>query len=208
MKFSELIAIAGDEPVFSTGHLLVGDISPQGIRAQLSRWVSEGRLIMLRRGLYTIAPPYRTKTPSPFVVANALSPGSYVSCQSALSWHGVIPEGVEMVTSVTPGRPGIHTNPLGTFILRHIKPDLLWGYESVPMPGGGSARIALPEKALLDLLYLEHKGGSPAYIRQLRLSGHGELSAAVLLRFARRWGSPGMFAAAETVIEELEGSGQ
>ena len=208
MKFSKLIAIAGDEPVFGTGHLLAGDVSPQGIRAQLSRWVSEGRLIMLRRGLYTIAPPYRTKTPSPFVVANAVSPGSYVSCQSALSWHGVIPEGVKAVTSVTPGRPGIHKNPLGTFIQRHVKPDLHWGYEIVPMPGGGNARIALPEKALLDLLYLEHGGGSPAYIRQLRLSGHGELSAAILLRFARRWGSPGMIRAAGTVIDELGGNGQ
>ncbi len=207
MKFNELIAIAGDEPVFSTGHLLAGDVSPQGIRAQLSRWVSEGRLIMLRRGLYTIAPPYRTKTPSPFVVANALSPGSYVSCQSALSWHGVIPEGVKAITSVTPGRPGIHTNPLGTFIQRHVKPDLLWGFENAPMPEGGSARMALPEKALLDLLYLEHGGGSPEYIRQLRLSGHGELSAAVLRQFARRWGSPGMLGAAETVIDELEGNG-
>ncbi len=208
MKFTELIAIVGDEPVFSTGHLLVGDVSPQGIRAQLSRWASEGRLIMLRRGLYTFAPPYRTKTPSPFVVANALSPGSYVSCQSALSWHGVIPEGVKSVTSVTPGRPGIYTNPLGTFIQRHMKPDLLWGFESAPMPWGGSARMALPEKALLDLLYLEHGGGSPEYIRQLRLSGQGGLSAALLRQFARRWGSPGMLAAAEKVIDELEWSGQ
>lgn len=208
MKFGELIEIVRDEPVFSTGLLLAGDVSPQGIRAQLSRWVREGRLIMLRRGLYAIAPPYRTKTPSPFVVANALSPGSYVSCQSALSWHGVIPEGVKAVTSVTPGRPGIHTNPLGTFIQRHVTPDLLWGFENAPMPEGGSARMALPEKALLDLLYLEHAGGSPEYIRQLRLSGHGELSGAILRQFARRWGSPGMIRAAGTVIDELEGNGQ
>lgn len=208
MKFQELMAIVGSEPVFSTGLLLAGDVSPGGIRAQLSRWVSEGRLIMLRRGLYTLFPPYRTGTPSPFVVANALSSGSYVSCQSALSWHGVIPEGVPSVTSVTAGRPGIVTNPLGTFIQRHVKPSLLWGFESTPMPGGGTARIALPEKALLDLLYLEHGGGSPEYIRQLRLSGHGELSPTVLRQFAKRWRSPGMIRAAETVIDELGGNGQ
>jgi hypothetical protein len=76
------------------------------------------------------------------------------------------------------------------------------------MPGGGTARVASPEKGLLDLLYLEQEGGSPEYVRQLRLSGHGELSASILRQFAKRWSSPGMIRAAATVIDELEGNGQ
>ncbi|MEK6630557.1 MAG: hypothetical protein AABY89_07470, partial [Acidobacteriota bacterium] len=53
--------------------------------------------------------------PHPFLVANALHRGSYVSLQSALAFHGVIPEQVPTVTNVGPGRPETVRTVLGTF---------------------------------------------------------------------------------------------
>lgn len=91
MKFEQLLAAVGDEPVFETGLLLAGEVDPSDVRRQLSRWVASGRLFQLRRGLYALAPPFQKVLPHPFLVANRLVGGSYVSLQSALAHHGLIP---------------------------------------------------------------------------------------------------------------------
>ena len=85
MKFSELVHLVADEPVFETGMLLVGGVDAVNLRRQLSRWTRNGRLLQLRRGLYALAPPWQKRRPHPFLVANRLAPGSYVSGHSALA---------------------------------------------------------------------------------------------------------------------------
>jgi len=57
MKFSQLVEVVQDEPVFDTGLLLAGQVEPKNIRKQLTRWTNSGRLFQLRRGLYSLAPP-------------------------------------------------------------------------------------------------------------------------------------------------------
>lgn len=169
MKFDQLIEIVDDEPVFETGLLLAGDVDPADVRRQLSRWTQAGRIYQLRRGLYTLAPPFRKAKPHPFVVANRMVRSSYVSCQSGLSHHHLIPEYVPVVTSVTTGRPGGWDTPLGRFEFRHIQTRLLRGYRSMELGGGQRAFVASPEKALLDLIYLHPGGDSPLYLGELRL---------------------------------------
>ena len=105
MKFEDLVAIVGDEPVFETGLLLAGRSDAAHVRTQLSRWTRAGRILQLRRGLYTLAPPWRKRVPHPFLVANRLVPGSYVSGVSVLAFAHVIPEYVAEVTSVTGKSP-------------------------------------------------------------------------------------------------------
>ncbi|MCI0613124.1 hypothetical protein L0244_09055, partial [bacterium] len=85
MEFTNLVKIAGDEPAFETGLLLAGEVDPTDVRRQLSRWTKAGRLHQLRRGLYALAPPFQKVKPHPFVIANRMVRGSYVSCQSALA---------------------------------------------------------------------------------------------------------------------------
>jgi predicted transcriptional regulator of viral defense system len=85
MEFSSFLEIVGDEPVFETGLLLAGDVDHSDVRRQLSRWTKAGRLYRLRRGVYTLAPPYQKTRPHSFVVANALVRGSYVSLQAPLT---------------------------------------------------------------------------------------------------------------------------
>ena len=92
MIFEKLLKIVEAEPVFETGLLLAGDENPFDVRKQLSRWVNSGRIYQLRRGLYALAPPYQKTTPHPFLIANRMVRGSYVSCQSALAFYGLIPE--------------------------------------------------------------------------------------------------------------------
>ena len=63
---------APDEPLFETSLLLAGEVNPDYLRVQLTRWKNAGRIIQLRRGLYALAPPYRKVRPHPFLIANRL----------------------------------------------------------------------------------------------------------------------------------------
>ncbi len=131
MKFSELLAVVGDEPVFETALLLAGQVDAADVRRQLSRWETAGHLYQVRRGLYALAPPFARCQPHPFLVANRMVRGSYVSLQTALAYYGLIPEGTPIVTSVTTTRPGAWKTPLGDFNFRKIKVELFFGYELV-----------------------------------------------------------------------------
>ena len=203
MKFNELLQIIKNTTVFTTGLLLAGDVDKAVIRSQISRWVREGKVIRLERGCYSLAPPYSDGIPSSFVLANAMKPASYVSCQSALAWYGLIPEYVPSVVSVTYGRTDTVSNKLGNFIYRHVKSSLLWGFETMNVSKGESARIACPEKALLDLVYLETGGDSKSYLEQLRLQNTDELDKEKLVSFAHRWGKPKLERAAGRILSIL-----
>jgi predicted transcriptional regulator of viral defense system len=202
MEFETLLSTVGDEPVFETGLLLAGDRSPGYVRRQLSGWVDSGRLWQLRRGLYTLAPPYQQAAPHPFLVANRLMSGSYVSLQSALAYYGLIPEHVAVVTSVTTERPGEWDTPLGTFLYRHIRPGLFYGYRRVDLGVDHQrAFIASPAKALLDTVYLRPGGDSRDYLASLRLQNLDQLDQHELRRLADRAGKPKLLRAVDVILE-------
>ena len=198
MRFQELAEIVSDEPLFETGLLLAGAVDPADLHRQLSRWTRTGRIQQLRRGLYALAPPWRKQTPHPFLVANRLAPGSYVSGLSALAFAHVIPEHVAEVTSVTTGRPHVRRTPLGRFSFRHVKPGLLFGCHHVDLGQGRHAFVAAPEKALLDLVHLHPGGDDEAYLRELRLD-FDALQLDVLGAFAETAAMPKLARAAERI---------
>ena len=169
MRFEELVAAVADEPVFETGLLLAGPGDPGNVRRQLSRWVRGGKVHQMRRGLYALAPPWQRRVPHPFLLANRLAPGSYVSGPAALSFAHAIPEYVPEVTSVTPGRPHTRQLPSGRFSFRHLKADRVFGYRLLDLGGDQQAFVATPEKALLDSVYLQPGGDEREYLRELRL---------------------------------------
>ena len=181
MQFASLLAAVGDEPLFETGFLLAGDVDPADVRRQLSRWVASGQIVQLRRGLYALAPPHRKTEPHPFLAANRLVRGSYVSLQSALAHHGLIPEHVPVVTSVTTGRPQHRENPFGSFEYHHCSPARLTGYRVEKLGGGQEALVATPAKALGDLIRLVPGADSVAYLSELRLTNLEKLGPVELL---------------------------
>ena len=199
MEFRELLNTVGDEPVFETGLLLAGKVDPADVRRQLSRWTNAGWLYQLRRGVYALSPPYQKVKPHPFVIANALVRGSYVSLQAALAHYGLIPEVTPVVTSVTTGRPGRWQTPLGAYEFRHVKAAWFHGYRRLDVGGGQHAFVAAPEKALLDLVYLQAGGDAPAYLEALRLQALDRLDPDSLARLAEASGSPKLRRAAQHV---------
>lgn len=125
-----------------------------------------------------------SSTLHPFLVANRLVRGSYVSLQSALAHHGLIPEHVPVpvTTSVTTGRPQHRENPFGSFEYHHCGPDRLTGYRVERLGGGQEALVATPAKALADLIHLVPGADSRAYLSELRLTSLEKLDPAELLQ--------------------------
>ncbi len=202
MDFQRLVEIVQDEPVFETGLLLAGQVDPNNIRRQLTRWTQAGRLYQLRRGLYALAPPYQKVKAHPFVIANRLVRGSYVSAQSALAHYDLIPESVPTVVSVCSCRPGHRDTPLGSFLFRHVRRKYLGGYQLLEMGDGQQALIAIPEKALLDLVYLTPEGDSAEYIQSLRLQNLENLNVRSLRDVAGIFNRPKLQRAVEVLIEQ------
>lgn len=204
MKFDHLVSQTARQPIFETGFLLAGAVDPLDVRRQLSRWAQAGKVIQLRRGVYMLAAPYRQSSPHPFSVANAMLPGSYVSLQSALAHYGLIPEYVPQTLSVTTLRPSQWRNPLGDFRFHHITPNLFFGYQKVGLVAGQEAFVALPEKALLDLIHLTPHGDDPMFLAGLRLQNLDTLERGRLKSLAERASKPKWLRAARRLFSLIE----
>lgn len=88
-----------------------------------------------------------------FTLANFLYQPSYVSFETALNFYGILSQFPYEVTSATLKKTGQKTFADKLFSYTHLKKKLFWGYEK-----RGEFLIAVPEKALLDQIYLSSKG--------------------------------------------------
>lgn len=176
MKFEELLAMDFPGGLFKSGQLMAGRRSPEGVRRQLARWVTSGRVVPLRRGVYLLKRPYTETRAHPFAIANNLNSPSYVSLQSALSYYGIIPEFVPVTTSITTGRTELLDTALGRFQFRHVKHELFYGFLEVEVARKEQVLLATAQKALVDLIYLTPDSDNPHYLKELRLSFPEEFS--------------------------------
>ncbi len=109
-----------------------------------------GEIVRVKKGLYVFGEDYRRRPYSREFLANLVYGPSFVSLDYALSYHGLIPERVEQVTSVTSGRARKFDTPVGTFIYRPVPVDSFhFGMQRVER-GDVSFLIASPERALAD----------------------------------------------------------
>jgi predicted transcriptional regulator of viral defense system len=117
---------------------------------KISRMEKEGDIIRLKRGLYVSGKPDSTSAISPELIANHLYSPSYVSCESALSYYGIIPEHVFLMRSVALPRSRRFSTPLGDFEYLQSDPKVYpVGVQSV-VSGSTAFMMATPEKALCD----------------------------------------------------------
>ncbi len=119
----------------------------------------------------------------------------------------MIPEHVPVTTSVTTSRPARWETPLGIFDFRHIQIPFFDGFRMVDLGDKQQAFIAIPEKALLDLIYLQPGGETLDYLVELRLSNLDRLDWQLLKRFARKTQKPKLLRAVATIqgLAEKEG---
>lgn len=124
----------------------------------VNRSLRHGELLQLRRGLYVVAPTRLVKLPHPFVLAQALQPGSYVSFETALGFHGWIPEAVPVTLSVPPGRRQLTLQHAALGLFRFVPLALQRGQFLAAVErqnfAGQTALVAQPLRALLDMVCL------------------------------------------------------
>jgi predicted transcriptional regulator of viral defense system len=105
---------------------------------------------------------------SPRDLVNILRPESYISLESALVEKGVITQSPSVLTCVTPGYPQSFRSRSVNITYRKISTDLYWGTEE-KATRYNKYRIAEPEKALLDWIYLSRQEGLPTPLDELQL---------------------------------------
>lgn len=171
MKFKELAKKARNWPIFSIEDCQKW-FPATGRRTlifQLSSYVKQGDLLRLKRGVYLLN---QQPFPHPFAIASRLDPQAIISLEAILNRTGIIPDIPFATTAVTPGRTATVRlrNSTQQFIFRHIKPTLIFGFKLEEYPPY-TARVAEPEKALLDLLWFHRfERDGAAYIHELRLT--------------------------------------
>ncbi|MCX6089826.1 MAG: hypothetical protein NTX88_05570 [Candidatus Atribacteria bacterium] len=202
MKWDEFLKQVRHLPVIESEMLLTGMADPSALSVQLVRWTRAGKIIQVKRGVYLLSEIYRkTDVYEPHLASILIKP-SYISLEKALEFHGLIPEGVPVYTSVTTKRPGRLITPVGIFDYRHLKPSLFWGYKSVSLRQQ-TAFIAHPEKALLDFFYLKKIKVTPESLEEMRLQNWEIINNQTLITYANRFQKPGILAAAKTLQQYL-----
>jgi len=141
-----------------------GEVNP----VQLNQWANKGLIIQLRRGIYI----FKNQEIDLNLIANEIKI-SYISLESALSYYQLIPEAVFGITSITAARPEKIKTSLGTFSYYHIKKELFFDYQLIDSKiKNRRFKIALPEKAIFDLVYLRKDLKDEPSLKELRLTAY------------------------------------
>ncbi len=129
--------------------------------------IREGVVVRVKKGLYVFGDKYRKYPYSKELLANLVYGPSYVSLDYALAYHGLTPERVEALTSVTPNRSRRFATPVGLFIYRQIPARAYEvGAVRVEAERQQAFLIASPEKALADKI-VSVRGGRIASIAEM-----------------------------------------
>ena len=121
-------------------------------RAKVTSLLRQGVIVRVKKGLYIYGDDYRKRPFSRELLANLIYGPSYISLDYALSYHGLIPERVTVVTSVTPKRGKHFMTPVGEFVYRRApSTSFSLGMDRV-VQKNFSFLIATPERALADKL--------------------------------------------------------
>ena len=103
---------------------------------------------------------------SPRDLVNVLRPNSYLSLESALVDRGITSQSPAILTCVTTEYPKTFRSSSLTISYRKISGDLYWGFEE-KRTRYNNYQIALPEKALLDWIYLTRQEGLPTPLDEI-----------------------------------------
>jgi hypothetical protein len=158
-------------------------------RGKIARMIHTGELLQLRRGLYATR-----REIHPYCLAASIYGPSYISFETALSFHGVIPEAVHEITSATLKRAKEFGNGFGRYRYRTVPRKVYPIGIERRTEGGIPFLIASPTKALCDRIALEPRMRSMSEVRQwaelMRLNGDLELDPVILAACAEGYRRP------------------
>lgn len=123
----------------------------------VKRACASGGIVRVKKGLYCLPPKYQRNKLNIYQLAQYIYGPSYVSTESALSYHGWIPEAVHTLTSVCVKKSRDFLTPLGSFSFRRVPSAVFYsGVDRIATEDGEVFFMATPLKALADYVYI-HK---------------------------------------------------
>lgn len=172
------------------------------LKALLKRAVASNEVLRVQRGLYSLNLKYLNHSINPLVIAQRIHGPSYISLEMALSYHGLIPEAVYTITSVSMERSREFDTPFGHFSYSRVpQKEFFAGVRSNESNGGERFLMAVPLKALADYVYvhrlswlsvqpvIESLRVDPSFISDLTVDDFDEVESAYrsgrVLRFLK-----------------------
>ena len=201
MNYDKLVNILGKQGWFDLPTIVQLSGEPrESLRVQLYRWCKSEKLLPLRRGMYAFPDRYSGRVINPAKLANKLYTPSYLSSYWALGYYGMIPEHVQLFTSISSRVPRTFDNHFGVFRYQNIKQSAFFGYQSVDIQGT-QILSADPEKALLDLWHLEKGEWSVPRMIEMRFQGFEMVIPEKLKQYTLQFNSPRLYNAIEIWLE-------
>lgn len=136
--------------------LLKGALSDYAaIRQKINELLKAEVIVRVKKGLYVFSPEFNLAPVCKEVLANLIYGPSCISLDYALAFHGLIPDRVHTITSVTPKRDKEFDTPLGKFSYRYLSEKKYpHGIEQVWIDKSHPVLMASPEKAFIDYVTL------------------------------------------------------
>lgn len=113
----------------------------------------KNNLIHLKRGLYLIDPLFSRKPYDPLEVASVMYGPSYISFETALSFHGWIPEAVYTTTAASAKRSCTFETPKGRFRYLHVPAGGFYLNVQRILANSSSILMGEPWKAIADMIF-------------------------------------------------------
>lgn len=130
------------------------DGTPDSRYGKVKRMIAQGKLMHIKRGLYCLTNEIGyIKKPSLFELAQYIYGPSFISMQSALSFHQLIPEAVYTTTSVTGKRSKEFETPLGIFSYKQVPLEDLYTEVIRFTDNDQQFLIAKPWRAICDYVF-------------------------------------------------------
>lgn len=157
-KLTELVIEHVPKDIFTDLDLinLIGK-SPDKRYGLVKRARASGGIVRVKKGLYCLSPKYQRHKMNLYQLAQYVYGPSYVSMESALSYHGWIPEAVHTITNACIKKSKNFMTPLGAFNYQRIPSTVFYDeVDRIASENGQSFFMAKPLKALADYVYI-HK---------------------------------------------------
>lgn len=166
MKYIDFVDKFKDYPVINISDIKT--VFPDFSNRRIYEWQKAGYVKKITRGFYVLTNLNMNNVEICFV-ANKLREPSYISMEYALNYYSLIPEAVFLFTSITTKKTLLFETFIGNFNYQSVKNSLFFGYV-LKGPEKLKYKIAEPEKAILDFLYLRSDIKNENDIEELRIN--------------------------------------
>lgn len=146
----DIIVLIGDNMLKPRDYLMYELRSYASPKSKLTQMIKKGEVIQIVRGVYATSP-----TDPRLPAAGMIKSPSYISFETALGYHQMIPEAVYGITSAgfRLTKETYYDTPFGRYTFRYI-PEAAFHLALIPaVEQGHGFRLATKEKALTDTLY-------------------------------------------------------